>query len=788
MNEKIKTENVSSGKKEKPPFLTSEQQKWTLEKKQRQSDKLMKLVSHVHEEQASSKSLDRKMLAVLPEELVSSLEKYQREAEVDGLTQLYKRNKLFETGAFEFDQAENAEGGSVSVVSLDIDFFKAYNQISHTFGDLALQKVSKVLLEQNGEKGGFSVRLGGEEIFLYIQGGISEAELKKRAETVKNKIQKELNTLFTELDREIGVPGAAKAKIESEIVGESRNRKSYNEEWSKREDFLQAVNIVRTEELFIFPEKVSPSALLIRLNETIATTQGDKATRLQEVRAMIAPEIGTVTVGACRVEFVQTSNLNPEDFSSIQINLARLYDEKTVKQKLAEIKDKEYQTVFEIIDTWALADEDHSEELLYIIEKLKKERFGKVVDRANTLAESAKKKERNSLEVENVDVYSIDRANKGKIDDNIVKHYNVLFNQLAKLRAQRQQDAKEATGYLVEDQMSRSFEAFFHEYSDAQKRDMEGVEVMREFLSGVQEDRYYDGLTQSKNYDYLTKIVPNELARVRENDQDYSIISFDLDNLKAINDTWGHKLGDIALMTVSLEMQQGLIDYLEKDKSIWGKIRATNLTPEVIRATGGEEFILTLPGLNSEEAKKVFEFLQERVKRSLQKFTQKKVPKEFATVMNEETKETRTYSTYDERIKEFISGLKIKDENTDDEFERSKAELDKFGTVTAGIVSLRELLAHQDDKDYNPVDESGYINAGLIRQIADRMTEFKKDQYVIDRDGKAVTGRGEIILFAEYLELKKKQDSEQTGQAYADIAVVAGEKDRSLLAKIRRAL
>lgn len=69
----------------------------------------------------------------------------------------------------------------------------------------------------------------------------------------------------------------------------------------------------------------------------------------------------------------------------------------------------------------------------------------------------------------------------------------------------------------------------------------------------------------------------------------FSLILFDIDNFKAVNDCYGHKVGDCVLQCIS------------------------NLVSENVRVTdglfrwGGEEFILILPDTNLEGAKKVAE-------------------------------------------------------------------------------------------------------------------------------------------------------------------------------------
>ncbi|MER3570323.1 MAG: hypothetical protein C4348_01845 [Patescibacteria group bacterium] len=95
-----------------------------------------------------------------------------------------------------------------------------------------------------------------------------------------------------------------------------------------------------------------------------------------------------------------------------------------------------------------------------------------------------------------------------------------------------------------------------------------------------------DELTGAFNrlfFKYLTKF---ELARARRG-QLFSIVFFDLDNLKEINDKKGHKAGDLYLK--------------EFAQTVLCHIRSTDL----FCRWGGDEFILLLSGAGPTEAERV---------------------------------------------------------------------------------------------------------------------------------------------------------------------------------------
>jgi len=93
-----------------------------------------------------------------------------------------------------------------------------------------------------------------------------------------------------------------------------------------------------------------------------------------------------------------------------------------------------------------------------------------------------------------------------------------------------------------------------------------------------------DVLTQVSNRRHLMEQFEVELSRARRDNTPLAILMVDLDHFKAINDNYGHQVGDIALHTSAS---------LLKDA-----IRNTDL----LGRYGGEEFCIVLPGADLDAA------------------------------------------------------------------------------------------------------------------------------------------------------------------------------------------
>ena len=88
-----------------------------------------------------------------------------------------------------------------------------------------------------------------------------------------------------------------------------------------------------------------------------------------------------------------------------------------------------------------------------------------------------------------------------------------------------------------------------------------------------------DSLTGLYNRRYLEETLQREFARAKRLSQPLSIIMFDIDHFKAVNDLYGHEAGDLALQTIARQLQKA--------------VRAE----DIVCRFGGEEFTMVMPGL-----------------------------------------------------------------------------------------------------------------------------------------------------------------------------------------------
>ena len=104
-----------------------------------------------------------------------------------------------------------------------------------------------------------------------------------------------------------------------------------------------------------------------------------------------------------------------------------------------------------------------------------------------------------------------------------------------------------------------------------------------------------DGLTEVHNKRYFLEFLERELARSARYKHSLSLVMYDLDHFKNVNDTYGHLAGDHVLREIS--------------RRLHSRIRRE----ELLARYGGEEFVILLPETDSEGAISFAEHIRERV-------------------------------------------------------------------------------------------------------------------------------------------------------------------------------
>jgi diguanylate cyclase len=119
-------------------------------------------------------------------------------------------------------------------------------------------------------------------------------------------------------------------------------------------------------------------------------------------------------------------------------------------------------------------------------------------------------------------------------------------------------------------------------------------ELQREVASSQQMARQ-DSLTGLPNRRAYEERLEQEHARWRRFGGRLSLLVWDVDNFKTVNDTYGHKAGDRALQLIAATLQQ--------------RLRETDFLARL----GGEEFVVLLIGAEVADAYKVAEAMREAV-------------------------------------------------------------------------------------------------------------------------------------------------------------------------------
>jgi two-component system cell cycle response regulator len=119
--------------------------------------------------------------------------------------------------------------------------------------------------------------------------------------------------------------------------------------------------------------------------------------------------------------------------------------------------------------------------------------------------------------------------------------------------------------------------------------------MLREMLQQSVSLAYTDGLTGVYNRRYMNAHLDRKIMEIAESAKPVSVMLFDIDNFKNVNDTCGHAAGDAILKSLSLRVTDGIRDF------------------DLLARYGGEEFVVIMPDTASVIAITIAERVRRKV-------------------------------------------------------------------------------------------------------------------------------------------------------------------------------
>jgi diguanylate cyclase (GGDEF)-like protein len=181
-----------------------------------------------------------------------------------------------------------------------------------------------------------------------------------------------------------------------------------------------------------------------------------------------------------------------------------------------------------------------------------------------------------SVALESVEILSYFDIDPGKM---------VPYSQLL-------QEANEELGKL-----NFSYEQLIMEYKEAKERAENLARELKSANDRLKYIAYTDELTDLYNHRYFHQLLETEFNRARRYGRPFSLIMFDLDDFKKVNDEFGHLRGDIVLKEMGAHVKRN--------------VRGSDF----VARYGGEEFAVILPETDSKGAS----VLAERLRKDIEK-------------------------------------------------------------------------------------------------------------------------------------------------------------------------
>jgi len=245
----------------------------------------------------------------------------------------------------------------------------------------------------------------------------------------------------------------------------------------------------------------------------------------------------------------------------------------TTQELINELKEKELETLTQITKTVM--------EEVNPVQKIKQsqksfEKYKKQIKELIKIHKTTIKDKEKELR----DIISILTKAISTFDNENKSYYQSVYQQSEKLDQLRQlDDIREIKKNLKDEVTSLRSNLENKKKQDHQSliKLSDQVEILKEQLAKVKEENQFDALTGAYNRQaYDTKIL-ELIDNAQANRKSFSLIAFDIDHFKSINDKHGHQYGDRALLAVVTQCRQ----YIREE--------------DIIARYGGDEFVIILP-------------------------------------------------------------------------------------------------------------------------------------------------------------------------------------------------
>ena len=124
---------------------------------------------------------------------------------------------------------------------------------------------------------------------------------------------------------------------------------------------------------------------------------------------------------------------------------------------------------------------------------------------------------------------------------------------------------------------------------------LSGSDIEAQYHETIYNMTIVDGLTQINNKRYLMETLEREIPRARRHQRPLSVLMFDIDHFKQVNDNYGHLAGDYVL------------------KELATLVKSRLRPDDVVGRYGGEEFCAALPETPLVGAASIAEDLRSRI-------------------------------------------------------------------------------------------------------------------------------------------------------------------------------